>query len=489
MASLVIPAQYLREALFLLRQRPGVPVWSPLGRCDTAADSGWLAGPVAVSQGSTPPSGNGNPTPYWLRIRTMTEPPASTNAHSSPALDLRLGSGELRGRLWLHSHQAVPSVEAVLLVGPGMYRIPVAGTESLAPNLAEPAETQTRSPASSPGDGQRFARFRTSEDSDDRQSIFPPTVPDTFAGRLGFGVLKRLASLALTHSPYVRWSRTIGGLGGEGVWERLTRLRVAVVGCGRSGSVLAEMLGGLGINSLVLIDPDLLEQHNLGEMAGVHPEQVGLPKVQVLVELLRRHGSPHMDLEDLAEPLWSSTALQAAKQCDLLFVAADHDAARLTAAIFSTLYHKVLIDCATGIQFPTPSSATSSPFTQPSARVMGADVRLIVPGDGCLLCQGNLTNYMDAVETLCHQPMLTPALVDWRRQRVGSLRSLNTTAAALAVRLLEDLVAERLTGSVWAHLEFDAAGRLTVTYPTHSPSAPCVLCTKAGLGDAGLNWG
>jgi hypothetical protein len=370
-----------------------------------------------------------------------------------------------------------------------MHRIPVSARMPSSPPVDVAVRVPDRLFAASLARTSQADRFFPGEDSDGSQSVVPPSVPDNFAGRLGLRVFTRLATPTLPHSPRVRWSRTIGALGGEPVWQRLTHLRVALVGCGRSGSVLADLLAGVGFGHLVLIDPDLLEEHNLGEMAGVFPAQVGCSKVEAVAEHLRRHGSPDLEVAHLVEPLWSSTALRAAKRCDVLCVAADDDAARLTATIVSTLYHKLLLDCATGIQFPTPAPAASSSLTAPPPRIMGADVRLIVPGDGCLLCRGNLTNYAAAVERLCRQPMLTPSLVDWRRQRAGSLRSLNTIAAGLAVGLLEDLVAERLAGSVWAHLEFDPAGRLSVTYPAHSPSAPCVLCAKAGLGDAGLNWG
>lgn len=496
MSALVIPHQYLRQALLLLHQQPGAAVWSPLGACDSDFDRLWLAGPVQASPGARAEVRNGAPVVPRLRIQGTTEPPGQgtsypgpTDSHPAPALELVLGMGERRGQLWLRRGPAVPLVESVMLVGPGMHRIPVPATVSSSDAEDEVAPIAVRLRAALPVDSPRFRQRFADDDLQGGQVGLERSVPNDFVGRLGLGVLRRLSASALSRSPRMRWSRTMGGLGGEAVWRRLCQLRIAVIGCGRSGSVLADMLAGAGSQRLVLIDPDLLEEHNLGEMAGVLSEQVGLAKVEALAEHLRRHGSTDLELQHLAEPLWSPAALRAAKGCDVLCVAADHDAARLTAAIFSTLYHKVLLDCATGIQFPTPSSANSSSLTAPLPRIMGADVRLIVPGDGCLLCRGNLTNYTDAVETLCRQPMLTPAPSDWRRQRAGSLRSLNTNAAAQAVRLLEDLVAERVTGSVWAHLEFDPAGRTSVTYPAHSSSVSCVLCAKAGLGDAGLEWG
>jgi hypothetical protein len=65
----------------------------------------------------------------------------------------------------------------------------------------------------------------------------------------------------------VTWSRTIGALG-LAVWRRLSALSAAVVGCGRSGSLVAVALNRLGLAQIGLIDPDMIELHNLGEMDG-----------------------------------------------------------------------------------------------------------------------------------------------------------------------------------------------------------------------------
>src|SRR5262249_16664740 len=65
-----------------------------------------------------------------------------------------------------------------------------------------------------------------------------------------------------------RWSGTVGALGVE-AWMRLTGLAYGVVGVGRTGSAVAEAVAnGWGAERLTLIDPDTIERHNLGEMAG-----------------------------------------------------------------------------------------------------------------------------------------------------------------------------------------------------------------------------
>lgn len=65
--------------------------------------------------------------------------------------------------------------------------------------------------------------------------------------------------------------------------------------------------------------------------------------------------------------------------------------------------------------------------------------------DGCILCLGGLADWAQARSLFFPVSRRTEA--DWRRQRAGSLRSLNPIAAHLGLRLLEDLVAERVDGS------------------------------------------
>lgn len=262
----------------------------------------------------------------------------------------------------------------------------------------------------------------------------------------------------------VRWSRTIGALRGEEIWERLIGLHIAIIGCGRTGSLVAVTLARLGIRQLTLIDPDIVEPHNLGEMDAMTDADLGRPKAEAIADHLHSLLKPRLSeghrvfpsIVPIVTPITDPTALKAAKKCDVLFCCADNDAAHLATAILATLYHKVLMDIGTGIFYQNQISPPHTP------RMMGADIRLILPDDGCLLCRGNLSNYTQAVEDLCNNRSLAGLQQeDWNRQRAGSLRSLNQLAAALGVQMLQDLVAERIQASTWAHLEFDNAGRLT----------------------------
>src|ERR1700682_1453402 len=61
-----------------------------------------------------------------------------------------------------------------------------------------------------------------------------------------------------------RYSRQVlfAGIGAEGQ-QRLLESRVAIVGCGATGSVMASLLARAGVGTLRIIDRDYVEASNL----------------------------------------------------------------------------------------------------------------------------------------------------------------------------------------------------------------------------------
>jgi hypothetical protein len=119
---------------------------------------------------------------------------------------------------------------------------------------------------------------------------------------------------------------------------------------------------------------------------------------------------------------------------------------------------------------------------------MGLDVRLLLPADRCLLCLGGVRH-----PTLAHSVLQSAAAErafllrrDWQRERAGSLFSLNQTAVGLALRLLEDLVAGRITESTWLHLDYGEDGVPSLQRVSTERNAACPLCAAAGRGEEGL---
>jgi len=59
-----------------------------------------------------------------------------------------------------------------------------------------------------------------------------------------------------------RYSRQVLALGLD-LQERLSSLRVLIVGCGALGSSTAEILARMGVGEIKLVDPDVVELSNL----------------------------------------------------------------------------------------------------------------------------------------------------------------------------------------------------------------------------------
>lgn len=308
----------------------------------------------------------------------------------------------------------------------------------------------------------------------ERARIIGSGFQDTFPGEHGPGPLEA--------APEARWSRTIGALGQE-AWQTLSGMSVAIVGLGRTGSMIASALYRIGVRRLVLIDPDRVEQHNLGEMALVGNADRGQAKVLAVARILTAESdsdesSHHRSVVAIEQSITNIEAFRAAARCDVIISSLDHDSGRLVSAAAGVLYHRPLLDVATGV------------LMEKGLQRIGADIRLTLPGH-CLLCTGGLRNAQEARRVLS-SPQEELAFFDarnWKHGgRLGSLASLNSLAASLAIRLLEDWIGGRVDASTWIHLEFDERGRLDVRYPWISrPQEACPLCALGGCGDDGVS--
>jgi hypothetical protein len=275
--------------------------------------------------------------------------------------------------------------------------------------------------------------------------------------------------------PAVRWSRTIGVLGWP-VWERLVSLRFGIVGCGRLGSTMAAELARVGVQHLHLFDLDTIDLHNLGEGSLLNEDELGLAKTKALQYHIRQV-APWIEVQAWPASITRRQSWQVARTCDVLVCCADDPAARLATAMLASLYHLPLLDVGTGI-FPSD--------TRPE---QGADIRLVLPGDGCLMCLGGVPD----LPLACQRLLRAEAESRFQQQRegllerAGSLRSLNLIAAGHALQLLESLLAGTCQTSTWLHLSWEH-GTVHPHYGQATPTGDC-LCALSGRGPAGIEVG
>lgn len=79
---------------------------------------------------------------------------------------------------------------------------------------------------------------------------------------------------------------------GAGTAELLGRLTIAVIGTSGTGSPVIEQLARLGVQKLILVDPDRVEEKNLNRIVNATMEDAlnGRFKVEVLAQAIRRMG-------------------------------------------------------------------------------------------------------------------------------------------------------------------------------------------------------
>lgn len=444
---LTCPRQTFRHLTASLQERS--PVYASLGTLVTSERREWLmrseipgvppsGGPYLVFHSGAPP-----PFPHWF----STTGPA--------VVHLFLGSGAFRGHLAgvVAEGGFLRPLQSMQLVGAGMHSVPLSPEIARADGRVLLADLERAENAASGLMLSRPAR-RLEVVREASQAPKKVTAPELGAEAI--------------------WSRTIGALGGHATWERLRGLRLALVGCGRTGSLMAEALVRTGFRDISLLDPDVVEAHNLGEAATFVVKDVGRHKVSALRDHLLGIADPlgmAARIEAVVGNIWDLRGARTARDAELIVTCVDNDRARLSAALVATIYHRALLDVGTGIR-----------VGRNGEQEQGCDVRLVVPGTGCLLCNGgNLSDFDAALNDLCHfrQP---GGGSNWQSGRTGSLRSQNETAVGLARQLLEGLLTERVQATTWHHVSLEATGPSIETRAA-PPDPNCDLCRRAGWGD------
>ena len=284
---------------------------------------------------------------------------------------------------------------------------------------------------------------------------------------VGPGMLEVGAQLPEPFGDDATWSRIRPTVGSD-VFDMVRRSSVGIVGASRLGSQVAWHCAALGVRRLILIDNDVLEAHNVVGMIGPTAADVGRPKATALAERLTAF---RPDLAVTAMPSSFADAHNHLRELDLLVTTVDQDAPRLQAAVWARRHAVVHLDIGTGVT------------RQEAERLLAADVRLLLPGDGCVRCVGGLADLDQAEYELFAPPAALPRRPPepWNaRGRLGSLPALNALAAATGVQLWLDLLDGTLPGSTWHRLRWlpgegwERASSLAVAAPD------CPVCRRPG---------
>lgn len=228
------------------------------------------------------------------------------------------------------------------------------------------------------------------------------------------------------------FDRNIRAFGGD-IQRVLSNLRIAIVGCGGTGSAVAEQLVRLGIRHCLLLDPDTLTRSNTTRVYGSSVSDVDRPKVDILAGHLRRI-APDSSIENIPYSITTESVARQLVGVDVVFGCTDDNAGRLILSRLATYFLLPVIDC--GVLLTNDSDG----------RLNGIYGRVTVmhPGSACLVCRKRIDIARAGSEMLTPDERVRRADEGYAPSLVGvepAVVTFTTMTAATAVNeLLERLV-------------------------------------------------
>ena len=280
----------------------------------------------------------------------------------------------------------------------------------------------------------------------------------------------------LFHTAAMTHDRQVRMLGRAGQ-ARLGSCRVAVIGLGGIGSIVAEYLSRLGVGHFCLVDDDCVEESNLSRIVGASQEDAARKTLKVAVaEGVIRDANRNADVEMVADDAAKESVAKRLRSCDYLFLAADSMRARL---VVNAVVHQYLLP---GVQL---GSKVRTEANRGILDIMSVNRRLR-PGRGCLLCNQLIDPTQLAKESKTDDERKAQAY--GVEEPNPSVITLNAVAAAHAVNdFLLDYLALRPESAQLYYEQFHFLKDARVLVEPRS-DADCSECSRNGLrfgrGDA-----
>ncbi len=222
-------------------------------------------------------------------------------------------------------------------------------------------------------------------------------------------------------------------LTGRGALAILSKMRIAVVGAGGTGSLMVELLRRAGCKNILLIDDDYVDETNLNRLlhASVHDVKGKRKKVGVAANANRLTGM-NCNVEEIDGNIVNNSIQERLLEADILIGCIDKDTPRY-------ILNKIAIEA----YIPYIDLGTEIGVGDDTLQSMDARVTYVYSGGPCLECRGLINHDNIRLEGL--QP-------EERKRQVGlgycrdidinqaAVMELNMRAASLASLFIRHLV-------------------------------------------------
>lgn len=233
----------------------------------------------------------------------------------------------------------------------------------------------------------------------------------------------------------------------------LRSLSVAVVGCGGTGSAVAEQLYRMGVARLVLVDDDTLDtESNLRRVAGARYSDAHSSPAPAKVDVVAAHlalvALPETEVVAIRGDVRDEVVARRLLDCDLVVGATDTHGSRGLLNDLAYAYALPVVDV--GARVAAPDGALEG---------LWVDRRVLVPGRPCLWCTGEIRQAIIRAENLGPEERASLVAEGYVAGTLDlpqpSIIALNALAASLASCSVPALLGDR-AGCIPDRTVFDA---------------------------------
>lgn len=215
---------------------------------------------------------------------------------------------------------------------------------------------------------------------------------------------------------------------GKGTTEKLSKLKIGLVGCSGTGSIVLEQLARLGVKQIVLIDHDNIEDRNLNRITNSKKNDIGKPKVDILADAIESIGIG-TEVLPLSINIFDPQAVSVIAECDIIFSCVDTAEGRQILNRISTFYVIPFFDV--GIHLKSDGKGGISEAS--------GVVHYIQPGGSSLLSRKAITRERIRAENLyrtdpeAYAAQFKAGYIEDVKEQSPAVISLNSTVSSLAV--------------------------------------------------------
>ena len=243
---------------------------------------------------------------------------------------------------------------------------------------------------------------------------------------------------------------------------------IGIIGTGGNGAAIINTLKFFPFKKWVLVDNDIIEEHNSNRFFGYNDGDVGKQKVNILKRELQRF-DPSVEVETINTNFPDEISVKALKGCDILFVSPDNNSVRYTASQFAIRYLKPLLELGSGIT-----------MKDGHVTAIGSQVRFQIPsGSGkCIVCNGLDVKRLESKEINEYKKNI--GYITDTEESPGSVVTINSMAASLAAHLLLDYFGNYIEReSIPSYLSYDEKNlTLTDLSSIFKKNPDCTICGR-----------